>query len=244
MADRLFKHLLNLLGVSNVRFYRHRPAAKVAGLQRLPCIEVDVDTRGMLEISLIENLQRKDLNPFEESAALQRLSKHFRYTHEEIAKKLGKSRTVITEMLSLSRLPDEIQDRCRQADIVSKSMLLQIVRQNSAEDMHRLIDKIAGEGMTREDARRFKRPEARRKNYTYRYKPDGEDFRFTLTFRKTEVEPHELIQALQSVLTRLLEDARRDTADDEGDDADPRAIPARPVGPPASTDLGQPTPDA
>ena len=51
---------------------RRYQAAKLAGLQRLPCIEVDVDHRGMLEISLIENLQRKDLTAFEEAAALQR----------------------------------------------------------------------------------------------------------------------------------------------------------------------------
>ena len=114
---------------------RRYQAAKLAGLQRVPCIEVDVDARGMLEISLIENLQRLDLTPFEEAAALQRLSDQFRYTHEDISKKLGKSRTVITEILSLNRMPEEIQDRCRQADINSKSMLLQIVRQESVEDI-------------------------------------------------------------------------------------------------------------
>ena len=79
----------------------------------------------MLEISLIENLQRKDLTPFEEAAAIQRLCDQFRYTHEEIARKLGKSRTVITEALSLNRMPETVQERCRQADIESKSMLLQ-----------------------------------------------------------------------------------------------------------------------
>jgi len=185
---------------------RRYQAAKAAGLQRVPCIEVDVDQRGMLEISLIENLQRKDLSPFEEAAALQRLSDQFRYTHEEIARKLGKSRTVVTEMLSLNRLPEEIQDRCRQADIVSKSMLLQIVRQETVEDMHRLIDRIAGEGITREEARQFKRPEggARRKQYTYRYRPEDGSFHLTLTFHKPEVERGELIRALQAILERLL----------------------------------------
>ena len=61
----------------------------------------------MLEISLIENLQRKDLTPFEEAAALQRLCDQFRYTHDEIARKLGKSRTVVTETLSLNRMPED-----------------------------------------------------------------------------------------------------------------------------------------
>jgi ParB family chromosome partitioning protein len=188
---------------------RRYQAAKQSGLQRVPCVEVDVDTRGMLEISLIENLQRRDLTPFEESAAIQRLSDQFRYTHEEIAKKLGKSRTVITEILSLNRMPEEIQERCRQADIVSKSMLLQIVRLEGVDEMHRLVDKITGEGLTREQARQFHRdekPSRRSRNYTYRFKPESDDYQFTLTFKKPEVDRRELIEALTEVLRRLTEE--------------------------------------
>ncbi len=190
---------------------RRYQAAKLAGIQKVPCVEVDVDNRGMLEISLIENLQRKDLTAFEEAAAIQRLSDQFRYTHEEIARKLGKSRTVITEILSLNRMPEEIQERCRQADIVSKSMLLQIVRQDTVEAMHRLVDKITGEGITREEARQFNRPDEgnRRRanrNYTFRYKPEDRDFQFTLRFNRPEVGKQELIQTLQGILKQLIED--------------------------------------
>jgi ParB family chromosome partitioning protein len=196
---------------------RRYQAAKIAGLQRMPCIEVDVDERGMLEISLIENLQRRDLTPFEEAGAIQRLCDQFRYTHEEIARKLGKSRPVITEALSLNRMPEDIQERCRQADITSKSMLLQIVRQPTAKAMHRLIDKITGEGISREEARSFNRdekPEGRRRarHYIYRYKPDSEDFQFTLRFSRPEVDRLELIQALRQVLERLVEDESGDAA--------------------------------
>jgi len=192
---------------------RRYQAAKLAGLLHVPCIEVDVDAKGMLEISLIENLQRKDLSAFEESAALQRLCDQFRYTHEEIAKKLGKSRTVITEALSLNRMPEEIQERCRQADITSKSMLLQIVRQEGVERMHKLLDRIAVDGITREEARRFGQDEgepARPKSFVFRYKPEDESFRFSLTFSKTEVERTELIGALRQVLERLLEEEPKD----------------------------------
>jgi ParB family chromosome partitioning protein len=193
---------------------RRYQAAKLAGLQRIPCVEIDVDTRGMLEISLIENLQRRDLTPFEESAAIQNLCDQFRYTHEEIARKLGKSRTVITEALSLNRMPEDVQERCRQADIVSKSMLLQIVRQPTPKAMHRLIDKIAGEGITREEARSFNRAEAaerRPRNFTYRFHPDGGDFQFTVRFNRPEVERTELIRALQDALEQLLQDQLRET---------------------------------
>jgi len=191
---------------------RRYQAAKLAGLQRVPCIEVDVDARGMLEISLIENLQRRDLTPFEEAAAIQRLCEQFRYTHEEIAKKLGKSRTVITEILSLNRMPEDVQERCRQADIVSKSMLLQIVRLPTGEEMHGMIDKIRSEGMTREEARDYKRgqPQTRRRNFTYRFKPDGRDYRFTLTFGRPEVERLEVISTLQEILAQLVDDEKND----------------------------------
>jgi ParB family chromosome partitioning protein len=184
---------------------RRYQAARMAGLQRVPCIEVDVDTRGMLEISLIENLQRRDLTPFEESAAIQRLCDQFRYTHEEIARKLGKSRTVITEALSLNRMPEEIQQRCRQADINSKSMLLQIVRQPTVEEMHKLLDKISGDGLTREEARRYNKSEAGRrppKHFTYRFKPDDRDYQFTIRFDRPDIDRREVVSALRELLTR------------------------------------------
>ena len=191
---------------------RRYQASKLAGLRHVPAIEVDVDNRGMLEISLIENLQRKDLTPFEEAAAIQRLCDQFRYTHEEIARKLGKSRTVITEALSLNRMPETVQERCRQADIQSKSMLLQIVRQETEEAMHSLVDRITGDGMTREEARRFNRPEdgetRRVKRFVYRYAPDDEAFQFSLSFAKTEVDKRELVVALQSVLEKLIKELR------------------------------------
>jgi ParB family chromosome partitioning protein len=187
---------------------RRYQASKIAGLRHVPSIEVDVDNRGMLEISLIENLQRKDLTPFEEAAAIQRLCDQFRYTHEEIARKLGKSRTVITEALSLNRMPETVQERCRQADIESKSMLLQIVRQDSEDAMHRLVDKITGEGITREEARRFNKAESgderRPKRYVFRYAPENEAFQFSLSFPKPDVDKAELVTALQAVLERLI----------------------------------------
>ena len=187
---------------------RRYQAASRAGLLKVPCIEVDVDNRGMLEISLVENLQRKDLNPFEEAGAILRLSEQFRYTHEEIARKLGKSRTAITESLSLNRIPEDVQDRCRQADIMAKSMLLQIVRQDSHESMHKLVDKITGEGMTREDARKFNKVDGSGKNrvrrFSYNYKPEDRPYRFNMTFDKKDVAKEEVILALKEVLENLV----------------------------------------
>src|SRR5262245_39098389 len=72
---------------------RRYHASKAAGLSQIPCIEMEVDDRGVLEISLIENLQRRDLTAFEEADAILYLCERFDYTHERIAQKLSKSRS-------------------------------------------------------------------------------------------------------------------------------------------------------
>ena len=94
----------------------------------------DVDDTEMLELALVENIQRKDLTPFEEAEALHSLAQRCGYTHEDLAKRLGKSRTSITESLSLNTMPPEVRKVCRLADITNKSVLLQIVRQGDAAE--------------------------------------------------------------------------------------------------------------
>lgn len=190
---------------------RRYQASVIAGLSQVPCVEIDVDNRGSLEISLIENLQRKDLTPFEEAAALQRLCEQFGYTHDQLARKLGKARTSITETLTLNRMPEPIQDICRQADISSRSTLLEIVRQDSLEDMFALIERIGAKGLTRDEIRDHKRStgkrESRARQFTYRFRPDDREFSFTLKFAKSQVEREEIIQTLKQILSRLLEES-------------------------------------
>lgn len=136
--------------ISGERRYR---ASLLAGLRELPCIEMDVDDRAVAEIALIENLQRKDLTPFEEAEGLTALAERFSYTHEEMARKLGKSRSSITESLAIGGLSPEIRELCRQAGITSKSTLLQIVRRPSDEDRRALIARIRQLGLTRDAVR-------------------------------------------------------------------------------------------
>src|SRR5947209_5427979 len=133
---------------------RRYQAAVQVGLRELPVVVRDVDDGEVVELALIENLQRKDLTPFEEAEALQGLAQTCRYTHEDLARRLGKSRTSVTESLSLMGMPEEVRNLCRLADISSKSLLLQVVRQDTPEKMTRLIEKIAGQGgATREQLR-------------------------------------------------------------------------------------------
>ncbi|MEP6925211.1 MAG: ParB/RepB/Spo0J family partition protein [Pyrinomonadaceae bacterium] len=104
-------------------------AARLAGLTEVPCVELDVDAAQIAEIALIENLQRKDLNVWEEADGLAALCQRFGYTHEDVARKIGKSRSTVTESLTIAGLPAQIREKCREAKINSKSIILQIARQ-------------------------------------------------------------------------------------------------------------------
>ncbi len=92
--------------VCGERRYR---AAKKAGLRRIPVVIKDLQDREVLELALIENLQRKDLNPIEEAKAFNRLIKEFGLTQSEVAKVVGKERSTITNRIRLLRLPHSIQ---------------------------------------------------------------------------------------------------------------------------------------
>jgi ParB family chromosome partitioning protein len=84
-------------------------AAQRAGLREIPILVRDVSDSEMLELSLIENIQRENLNPIEEAEAYKRLMEQFHLTQEEISKKVGKDRTTIANMVRLLRLPPEIK---------------------------------------------------------------------------------------------------------------------------------------
>lgn len=84
-------------------------AAKMAGLKELPAIIMDLSESEVLEISLIENIQRQDLNPIEEAIAYKKLIDDFKMTHEELSKRIGKSRTSITNTMRLINLDDRVQ---------------------------------------------------------------------------------------------------------------------------------------
>lgn len=85
-------------------------AAQKAGMEKIPAIVKEVTGEGSLELALIENIQRENLNPMEEARAYQRLADEFHLIQEEIAKKVGKDRSSVANYLRLLKLPQEIQD--------------------------------------------------------------------------------------------------------------------------------------
>jgi len=184
--------------ISGERRYR---ASLQAGLKEMPCIEMDVDDRMVAEIALIENLQRKDLTAFEEAEGLEALATRFHYTHEMIAQRVGKSRSSITEALSIATLPAEVKEQCRRADISSKSMLLQIVRLKDPALMLAFVERVRRQGMTRDEARAARKPESSRpRPFEFRFQPASKEFSISMRFRRSAVSDEELAGALRSAL--------------------------------------------
>jgi ParB family chromosome partitioning protein len=192
--------------IAGERRYR---AAVEAGLDELPCVIRETSDAEMMELALVENLQRKDLTAFEEADGLKVLAERYGYTHEEMAEKLGKSRSSITESLSLIGMPEEIRQLCRLADIQSKSVLLQIVRQGSSEKMTSLIEQLQEAGKTRAEVRRLaQKPDTRRargrpRHFVYKFNPRGGDFSLAVRFKRAEVERSEIIRALEAIIASL-----------------------------------------
>lgn len=195
--------------ISGERRYR---AAQEAGLYEVPVIEMDVTEQEALEIALIENLQRKDLTPFEEAEGYRLLAERHHYTHEEIATAVGKSRTVVTEGLSLLQMPPRVRDTVQALDITSKSLLLEVLKAGDEAEMIELLEEVARRGLNRDDLRqRLRNPKGakggRRRPYVFRFKSPDKSYSLALTFRQSEVDKDDLIRALERILTDLRQES-------------------------------------
>lgn len=126
LADSIAEHgLLQPIAVKKNEngFYtiiageRRWRAAKIAGLKEIPAVVYEFDDKAVAELSLIENLQREDLNPIEEAAGYARLAEEFEMTQEEISKSVGKSRSAITNTMRLLNLSEPVRKLVQQLEI-------------------------------------------------------------------------------------------------------------------------------
>lgn len=190
-------------------------AAMMAGLDEVPCIELEIDDRVALEIALIENLQRKDLTAFEEGDGFATLINAYSYTHEEVARAVGRSRVTVTEALKLLKMPGTARDACRHADITAKSTLLEIVRAGDEEAMLSLIRQIVEERIDRAELRRRRQQEedgpvgapasGAAKPFVVRFRASEErPFGVSMSFRtESEPEPQQVIEALRTLIREI-----------------------------------------
>lgn len=127
-------------------------AAQQVGLERIPAIVQHVSDEKMLELALVENIQRDELSPIEEGQAYQLLADQFALTHEEIARRVGRSRTAVTNSLRLLRLPSFIQEK-----VMNKEMSMGHARALiplSRKDQLQLAEQIVARGLSVREAER------------------------------------------------------------------------------------------
>jgi ParB family transcriptional regulator, chromosome partitioning protein len=197
--------------ISGERRYR---AAVEAGLSEMPCIEMDVSDSELLEIALVENLQRKDLTPFEEADGYVALQDRHGYTHEQIANAVGKSRVTVTEALSIAKLPASVLEECRRADIASKSFLLELGRLRSEEIMLDAVRAwVAGEQISRDDLRTAKRDGgsasgpgrhgALKKTFALDFVPDDGRYKVSLVFLGKGQKKADVLAAIHDLARRI-----------------------------------------
>ena len=122
-------------------------AGRAAGLDTLPCIVKDIDVIHQMEIALIENLQREDLNPMEAAKGISALMKQCGYTQEKVSARLGKSRPTVANLLRLLTLPDEVTDMVRD-DLISAGHARVLAGVKDPEEQIRLAKRAADEGMS------------------------------------------------------------------------------------------------
>lgn len=138
---------------------RRLRAAGLAGLTKVPAIVKDYDDAKMMEIALIENIQRHDLNPIEEAQGLRRLMQEFKLTQEQTAEKVGRSRSAVTNILRLLNLPEQVQKQIING-VLTMGQAKQLLGLPKPEQMCDVAEAIIANGwssrMTEEIVRKLK----------------------------------------------------------------------------------------
>lgn len=138
---------------------RRLRAAGLAGLTKVPAIVKDYDDAKMMEIALIENIQRHDLNPIEEAQGLRRLMQEFKLTQEQTAEKVGRSRSAVTNILRLLNLPEQVQKQIING-MLTMGQAKQLLGLPKPEQMCEVAEAIIANGwssrMTEEVVRKLK----------------------------------------------------------------------------------------
>lgn len=186
---------------------RRYMAAKSIGLSEVPCIEMNVSDNEAMELALVENMQRKDLDVFEEADGLKSLADQYGYNHEQIAKKIGKARSTITEIINISKIPKDLRDLCKEFSIKSRGTLIEIAKQKNKDDMYKLITNVKQRDLKREDTRdlskqikgKVKTPE----KYVYNYQKKDKLCKVKIEFRKSKVTKEEIISILEEMIKKL-----------------------------------------
>jgi ParB family chromosome partitioning protein len=151
-AHGIIQPLIVTIGEEHGRYYlvageRRWRAAMLAGLESVPVVVKEASPRAMLEMALVENIQRADLNPLEEAAAFRSLIQEFGLKQDEVASRVGKSRTAVTNLLRLFGLPRQVQDAIA-AGLISEGQARPLLQIPNESLQLRLLKQIVEQGLT------------------------------------------------------------------------------------------------
>ncbi len=194
--------------IAGERRYR---AAKIIGLKELPCIERNSPDNEALELAIVENLQRKDLNIFESAYSFKCLSDIYGYTHMDIANKIGKSRTTVSELLRINDLPDDILKKCIELNIVSKSFVLELVKLNDKKKMIKVLEEYSEKPFSRDEIKKkrnikTKKIDRENKPLKFNFVSDNKEIKIGFNIKSKEINRDEIIEILEKLINDIRED--------------------------------------
>jgi len=184
-------------------------AAKEAGLHEIPCIEHDIPDNEALEMSIIENIQRKDLNVFEQAQSIRLFAEIYGYTHDEIAKKIGKSRVTVTELIRITDLPDEIKQKCQGLGIDSKTFLLELTKVEELDKMEAILRQYGQKPFSREKIK-LQRKKETQKNFNFHFVSDDKKVKINFHFKQERVARENVIAILEKLIQDIKENKIKD----------------------------------
>ena len=184
----------SIKGYEIVAGERRTKAAKLAGLKTIPAIVKDFTDEDMMEIALLENIQREDLNPIDEAEGISNIIKVRGYTQEEFANRFGKSRSYITNLLGLLKLPDVVKEKVKN-NVISMSHARSLSKLDDEEKIISLAEKIEKEGLNVRDIENLlsKKEVVRKKKSVSNYKiyedaiSDATGSKVKITDKKIEI---------------------------------------------------------
>ena len=183
-------------------------ASQLVGLTEIPCIQYDVPDNEALEISIIENIQRKDLDIFEHAFSLKSLCEIYGYTHQDIAQKIGKSRVTVTELLRITDLPPGVVTRCAELNITSKTFLLELVKLEENEEMMEVLENYSEKPFSREKIKE-KRKETKygskksSGNVKFNFISEDKSIKINFNLKSREVEKEKIIVVLEKLISDI-----------------------------------------
>lgn len=194
---------------------RRTKAAKIAGLKVIPAIIKDFDDQQMMEIALIENIQREDLNPIDEAVSISNIIKLRGYTQDEFANKFGKSRTYVTNILGLLKLPEDVKKMVEKRTL-SMSHARVLSKIDDEEKVVRLAKQVITdelsvrelEKITQDDKKEIEVVKNKKSGYDHKYRMyeniimDNLDTKVRVSKKKIEIY-FDGVNELEEILSKM-----------------------------------------